>query len=63
MARKTNTYDLVSDGWITGALRKKGETVALTEDQARYELMSRKIALPERKTRAASKPVEPAKKD
>lgn len=37
MTRQTKTYRVLRDGWVAGRYRKAGDTLPLTEAQAKYE--------------------------
>ena len=46
MATKTLNYTIIEEGYLYGVYRKKGETVDLTEDQARFFVPDRLAPTP-----------------
>lgn len=44
MKNAAKTYDVLADGWPKGHFRKKGDVVELTDDEAKYLVMSGLVA-------------------
>ena len=50
---ETHDYTVQSDGWVQNRLRKKGDTLKLTETAAQYDVLGGKLERKKAKSKTA----------